>query len=121
RDNYMRAKGIKNLFVGGEKSGFYVGHTEAICTGTLAGNNAARLAGNLNLIQLPTNLLIGDFLNYSNSEFEKEDGNKKKFTFAGSVYFERMKELGLYTTDKKEIYKRVEKSGLLGMFDKKII
>ena len=121
RDNYMRAKGIKNLFVGGEKSGFYVGHTEAICTGTLAGNNAARLAGNLNLIQLPTNLLIGDFLNYSNSEFEKEDGNKKKFTFAGSVYFERMKELGLYTTDKNEIYKRVEKSGLLGMFDKKII
>ncbi|MEG2789838.1 MAG: FAD-dependent oxidoreductase, partial [Romboutsia sp.] len=28
RDNYMRAKGISNLFVGGEKSGFYVGHTE---------------------------------------------------------------------------------------------
>ena len=32
RDNYMRAKGIKNLFVGGEKSGFYVGHTEATTT-----------------------------------------------------------------------------------------
>lgn len=28
RDNYMRAKGIGNLFVAGEKSGFYVGHTE---------------------------------------------------------------------------------------------
>ena len=32
RDNYMRAKGMKNLFVAGEKSGFYVGHTEAITT-----------------------------------------------------------------------------------------
>ncbi|MGL5316650.1 MAG: FAD-dependent oxidoreductase, partial [Peptostreptococcaceae bacterium] len=27
RDNYMRAKGVSNLFVAGEKSGFYVGHT----------------------------------------------------------------------------------------------
>ena len=35
--NYMRAKGMANLFVGGEKAGFYVGHTEAICTGSLAG------------------------------------------------------------------------------------
>ncbi|MDQ5923395.1 MAG: hypothetical protein QG598_460, partial [Bacillota bacterium] len=42
RDNYMRAKGMANLFVGGEKAGFYVGHTEAICTGSLAGHNAAR-------------------------------------------------------------------------------
>ena len=32
RDDYMRADGMKNLFVGGEKSGFYVGHTEAIST-----------------------------------------------------------------------------------------
>ena len=30
RDNYMRAKGISNLFVGGEKAGFFVGHTEAL-------------------------------------------------------------------------------------------
>ena len=30
RDNYMRVKGVSNLFVAGEKSGFYVGHTEPI-------------------------------------------------------------------------------------------
>jgi len=30
RDNYLRVNGVDNLFVGGEKSGFYVGHTEAI-------------------------------------------------------------------------------------------
>jgi hypothetical protein len=44
-----------------------------------------------------------------------------KFTFAGSVYFNRMKELGFYTTDKKEIGKRIQKSGLEGIFNKKII
>ena len=30
RDEYMRACGTDNLFLGGEKSGFFVGHTEAI-------------------------------------------------------------------------------------------
>ena len=30
RDNYMRAKGMSNLFVGGEKSGFHVGHPDAL-------------------------------------------------------------------------------------------
>ena len=30
KDNYMRVIGLDNLFVGGEKSGFYVGHTDAI-------------------------------------------------------------------------------------------
>ncbi len=32
RDNHMKVLGIDNLFVAGEKSGFYVGHTEAIPT-----------------------------------------------------------------------------------------
>lgn len=121
RDEYMRAKGINNLFVGGEKSGFYVGHTEAICTGTLAGYNASRYCANMHLLTLPTNILIGDFLNYSLGEFEKEDGDMKKFTFAGSIYFERMKELNFYTTDKDEIINRVKKSGLYDIFNKKIL
>ncbi len=42
RDNKMRVKGFANLFCGGEKSGLFVGHTEAITTGSLAGHNAAR-------------------------------------------------------------------------------
>ncbi len=42
RDNTMRVKGFSNLFCGGEKSGLFVGHTEAITTGSLAGHNAAR-------------------------------------------------------------------------------
>ncbi len=121
RDNYMRAKGMENLFVAGEKSGFYVGHTEAIVTGSLSGHNAARYCAGVYLLQLPTNLLIGDFISYSNKEFEKEGGDKLKFTFAGSIYFNRMKELELYTTDINEIYERVRKASLVDIFSKKVI
>ena len=121
RDNYMRVKGVNNLFVGGEKSGFFVGHTEAICTGSLAGHNAARSCVGMYLLQLPTNLLIGDLISYSNQEMKKEDGDKLRFTFAGSIYFDRMKELGFYTTDKEVIANRVKNAGLEGIFDKKVI
>ena len=121
RDNYMRAKGMKNLFVAGEKSGFFVGHTEAICTGSLAGHNAARYCDGMYLLQLPSSLLIGDFIAYANQEAYKENGNKNKFTFAGSIYFSRMKELGLYTMDIESIRKRVKDAGLEGIYNKKII
>ena len=121
RDNYMRAKGMKNLFVAGEKSGFFVGHTEAICTGSLAGHNAARYCDGMYLLQLPSSLLIGDFIAYANQEAYKENGNKNKFTFAGSLYFSRMKELGLYTMDIQSIRKRVKDAGLEGVYNKKII
>ena len=48
RDNKMKADGIENLFCAGEKSGFFVGHTEAMTTGALAGFNAAQyLKGNI--------------------------------------------------------------------------
>lgn len=121
RDNYMRVKGIKNLFVGGEKSGFFVGHTEAICTGSLAGHNAARCCIGMYLLQLPTNILIGDFISYSNNEMNKEDGDKLRFTFAGSIYFDRMKKIGFYSTDKDIIAGRVKKAGLEDIYNKKII
>lgn len=121
RDEYMRAEGMKNLFVGGEKSGFYVGHTEAICTGSYAGHNAVRYLANMDYLKLPTSLLIGDFLAYSNEEMHKEGGTKKRFTFAGSIYFNRMKELDLYTIDREKIEKRVKDVNLLGVYNKKLI
>lgn len=58
---------------------------------------------------------------YSNIEMHKEDGEKKRFTFAGSVYFNRMKEKGFYTTDKKVIEDRVKEAGVYGIYDKKLI
>ena len=120
RDNYMRVIGVENLFVGGEKSGFFVGHTEAICTGSLAGHNAARNAFGMYLLQLPTSIAIGDFIYYANKELKEDNADRLKFTFAGSVYFNRMKELGFYTTDKKIIINRVKETGLEGIFNKKV-
>ena len=121
RDNYMRAEKMQNLFVGGEKSGFYVGHTEAICTGSLAGHNAVRYIAKKDYLQLPSSLLIGDFIRYSNEEMHKKDGAKKRFTFAGSIYFERMKELGYYTIDKDIIKKRVKDLNLLDIYNKNLL
>ena len=121
RDNYMRAEKMQNLFVGGEKSGFYVGHTEAICTGSLAGHNAVRYIANKDYLQLPSSLLIGDFIRYSNEEMHKKDGAKKRFTFAGSIYFERMKDLGYYTIDKDIIKKRVKDLNLLDIYNKNLL
>lgn len=120
RDNYMRVIGVENLFVGGEKSGFFVGHTEAICTGSLAGHNAARNAIGMYLLQLPTSIAIGDFIYYANKGLKEDNADRLKFTFAGSVYFNRMKELGFYTTDKKIIINRVKETGLEGIFNKKV-
>ncbi|SHJ71061.1 Glucose inhibited division protein A [Tepidibacter formicigenes DSM 15518] len=121
RDNNMKVIGVDNLFVAGEKSGFYVGHTEAIVTGYLAGNNSVRNIIGIPLLQLPVNLTTGDMISYSNEMMHKEDGNKLRFTFAGSIYFERMKEKGLYSIDKQVLYERVKKVGLLNIYDEKLI
>ena len=45
-----------------------------------------------------------------------EEGLKKKYTFSGSVYFNRMKELGLYTTEKVNIINRVKRAEAIGKF-----
>ena len=39
---------------------------------------------------------------------------------SGSIYFERMKELGSYTTDVAAIQQRVDEAGFKGFFDREI-
>jgi len=111
----LRVHGIDNLFCAGEKTGLLVGHTEAIVTGLLAGHNAARLPAGKDLLVLPEDLACGDIISYMHREMKNPEGMKKKYTFSGSVYFKRMQELGLYTTDLSEIKKRVTKTGLTGI------
>ncbi|MDX1740803.1 MAG: FAD-dependent oxidoreductase, partial [Rhodothermales bacterium] len=60
RNNHLQVEGVDNLFCGGEKAGILVGITEAICTGTLAGHNAARYAMGKDLVELPRSLAVGD-------------------------------------------------------------
>jgi len=97
-----------------------LGRAEAICTGSLAGNNAVRLFNGKELMVLPNETVIGDIINFSNQRFLEENDKQSRFTFAGSIYFNRMKELGLYTIDKKIIKKRIEDLGLTDIFNKKI-
>ena len=120
RDNALKVKGLDNVFCGGEKAGLLVGHTEAIVTGTLAGHNAVRYALGQELLVLPETLAIGDAISYVRQVMDTEEGMTKKYTFSGSVYFNRMKELNLYTTDIDAIKAKVDKAGLTGVFSKKL-
>ncbi len=121
RENNMKVAGIENLLCGGEKSGLFVGHTEAITTGTLAGYNAARLIKGMRLLELPPQLAVGDLISYANEKSKTKDGLLNRYTFAGAEYFERMKEKGLYSTDKKEVQKRAKKYDLNGIYKEKIL
>ena len=121
RDNHLKTEGLENLFCAGEKAGPLVGHTEAICTGTLAGANAVRWAVGKELVQIPTELAVGDAIAYVKEQMKTEEGISKKYTFSGSVYIERMKEFGLYSTDVNAIKEHVEKAGMTDVFNQKVV
>lgn len=118
RDNTMKIKGIDNMFCAGEKSGFFVGHTEAMVTGALAGYNAVKYILDESLLELPRELSIGDIIAFANETLEIENGKSIRHTFSGGDYFERMKKLNLYTTDTDEIKRKVDSLSLLGIFNK---
>lgn len=121
RNNELKVEGVDNIFCGGEKAGLLVGHTEAIITGALAGCNAVRFALGMELVTIPTDLAVGDAIDYVGQQMKTEEGLKFKYTFSGSVYFKHLEERGLYTTDVAEIKERVEKSGMTGIFNKKLV
>lgn len=117
-DDSLQVKGVDNLFCAGEKTGLLVGHTEAIVTGFLAGYNAARLLSGKKPLVLPEELACGDIISFMHREMKSAEGMGKKYTFSGSVYFERMRQLGLYTIDLAKIRERVARTGLEGIFNK---
>lgn len=117
RDNTLKVEGLDNVFCAGEKAGLLVGHTEAIITGTLAGHNAARTALGLEPAELPTALACGDAIAYVRESMQTPEGITKKYTFSGSVYFTRMKEKDLYTTDIPTIKKRVDQVEMTNFFE----
>lgn len=121
RDNNMKVLGVENLLCGGEKSGLFVGHTEAISTGTLAGYNAARFLKGMRPLELPPQLAVGDLISFANAQIKTRDGLMTRYTFAGAEYFERMKEKGLYSTDPQVIRKRAKKYDLAGIYNEKIL
>ena len=120
RDDTLKVQGIDNLYCGGEKAGPLVGHTEAIMTGTLAGHNAARHALGMAPMVLPPSLAVGDAIMWMTERLGQPGGFGKKYTFSGSVYFQRMLQQGLYTTQHDIIRQRVEEAGLTHVFDQQL-
>lgn len=120
RDNHLKVEGVGNLFCCGEKAGLLVGHTEAIVTGTLAGHNSVRHALGRELLMIPESLSTGDAIAYVKEKMSTSEGMSKKYTFSGSVYFERMKQLGTYIPDRHEIARRVEECGMKNVFAYKL-
>lgn len=122
RDLTLKVLHADNLFVGGERAGVCVGHTEAIVTGALAGRNAALSARGKTLTTLPTELAIGDYIAQSAIDSAGRPSSPGAYglaashTFAGSVYFERMKALGFYSSDPVEVRRRVRECGAEGLF-----
>jgi hypothetical protein len=116
RDDALKVEGVDNLFCGGEKAGPFVGHTEAVCTGTVAGYNAVRSMRGEALLRLPDGTAVGDAIGFVRRQMATEEGLGLKYTFSGSVYFQRMQELGLYEMDPVRIADRVASMGLEEVF-----
>ncbi len=122
RDRSMKVHGAANLFVGGERAGICIGHTEAIVTGAVAGRNAALLTEGKTLLTLPLTLAIGDYIAQCAVDPQGDPavagalGLGASYTFAGSVYWNRMKDLSLYETDQEAIRRRVRDERLESVF-----
>ena len=118
RDHALQVQGVDNLFCAGEKAGTLVGHTEAICTGVLAGYNSVQLLKGLHKRILPETICIGDMISFSSREMDMSIGLRSKYTFSGAIYFDRMVENGLYSIDVDEIKNRITRAELAGIFSK---
>lgn len=116
RESDLRAVGIKNLYLAGEKAGFFVGHTEAITTGNLAGYNSGRLAAGKESFVLPRSLAVGELLARGQELLEEEDGLFHRLTFAGGEFLLMMEEKKLYCTVREEIQRNVEAEGLRNIY-----
>ena len=118
RDDTLKVTGTDNLFCAGEKAGLLVGHTEAIVTGTLAGYNAVRHIKREKSLIFPPTLSVGEAITYVRTQMEAEEGLGHKYTFSGSILFDRIEQRGLYSTDPREIEMRVDAAGMRGVFSK---
>jgi hypothetical protein len=116
RDNTLKVEGLENVFCGGEKAGLLVGHTEAIITGTLAGHNAARFTLNKDIIEIPRSLACGEGIAHVQEKMQTHEGRTKKYTFSGSVLFEHIKSLNLYTTDTDKIKQNIQTANMTDIF-----
>jgi len=120
-DNTLKVEGVENLFCAGEKAGVFVGHTEAVVTGLLAGHNAVRYCLDMKYLELPRSLATGDIIAFVHEQMANSDGLKLRYTFSGSVYFERMKVRSLYSSDRNQIGERVAQCNLTDVYGRCLV
>lgn len=120
RDNSMKVQGVDNLYCAGDKAGPKGELSPVIAQGLLAGHNAVRFCQGKESLVLPRTTALGDFIAFEAEQvaFGQELG--RGFSFEAGPYFQRMKQIGLYSTSPKEIRDRVEKAGLVDLFAHKI-
>ncbi len=120
RENSLRARGFANLFVAGEKSGLG-GISNVICTGVLAGSNAARAAFGKEPLELPRSTAVGDIIACRGEKMATSDDLRVPLSMANGFYFKRMKELGFDSPDPAVIHKRIDDLGLTNILGKKFV
>jgi len=124
REDSMRVHGFRNLFVGGEKSGLNVGIQECIITGALAGHNAARYAFGKDLLILPRDMVVGDFIAYVGEMMQSEKGLMGTYSFMKPPFRNRMAQKGWWAKTVpqaiEEAKQRVEAAGLTGIMTQKL-
>lgn len=116
RDAALQVESFDNLFCAGEKAGFFVGHTEAMVTGTLAGHNAVRALRSIKPVVLPQTLACGDIIVAEQEGLATQENLAKRYTFSGGEYFERMQAKSLYVAAPERVAAQVRRKGLEGLF-----
>ena len=116
-NNIFQVDGMDNLFCAGEKSGLLVGHTEAVITGLLSGHNAVRYCLDMQYLELSRETASGDFIAYLHEQAKTPEGRFNRYSFSGSLFFERMKEKDLYSIDQIEIQHRITQAGLADVYN----
>lgn len=120
RENSLRAKGFKNLFVAGEKS-MISGVDDVIASGVLAGYNATRVAFGLEPMELPRTICMGDYIAFKTERWATPEGRSVSCGTGHGIYFERMKQMGFYSNNPAVIHKRIADAGLTGVYSRKLV
>ncbi|NLY38551.1 MAG: FAD-dependent oxidoreductase [Firmicutes bacterium] len=116
RNNRLLAPPVENLLVAGERAGPAVGHTEAMITGTLAGYNAWLLSRGAEPLAYPRGTVAGELVAFTGAKGHSLAGGEALYNTSGGALWEHLKKLGLYTTDRTAIRKRLEIAGLFNIF-----
>jgi hypothetical protein len=120
REDSLRAKGLENLFVAGEKAAVMqiVG---CMASGLLAGHNAVRAAVGKELVVLPPSTVTGDYHAFCYENMHTDDGRQTYHVLTSGVYLSRIVKRGLCHTDAEKVRDNIKDAGLTGVYARKLI